>query len=321
MADVRDVDRSQKRKRRTPHLDRRLAALAAPRGGVVARAELLDLGLTRGGIDSRIREGRLHPIFRGVYAVGHPRLAWHGWYHAAILAAGPGAALSHHSAGALWDVRRGERLEVTVPGSRRGTKGLRIHRSTLPPHHVTERDGLPVTTVARTLLDLAEVLDRARLERVWEAADRLQVLDVAAVRRVMDDCPGRRGLRPLGALLGHHCAGAADTRSDLERAFLAVCAAHGVTAPAVNAAAAGHCVDCTWPGHRLVVEIDSWRYHRARDAFDRDRDRDVDLALAGFTVARFTDRMLDREPARVAARVRALLAATATRAATAPGGP
>ncbi len=254
-------------------------------------------------------------IFAGVYAVGHQRLPRHGWLHAAVLAAGPGGALSHHSAGAIWDVRRSERLEVTVTGRRRKRKGLTLHESALPPDHVTTRDGLPVTTVARTLLDLAEVLDRPRLERVWEAADRLQVLDVRAVERVLVDCPGRRGLRPLRKLLDHHCAGAADTRSDLERAFLVVCAAHGIPAPAVNAAAGGHCVDCTWPGHRLVVEIDSWRYHRARDAFDRDRDRDVDLALAGYVVARFTDRMLDREPSRVAARVRALLAATA------PAGP
>ena len=285
----------------------------------MARGELLALGLTRGGIDSRVRRGALHVVLPGVYAVGHPRLARNGWQHAAVLAAGPGAALSHRSAGALWDLRRSDLLEVTVPGQRRVRRSVRVHRSSLPPHHVTVRDGLPVTTVARTLLDLAEVLDRPRLERVWEAADRLQVLDVAAIRRVLGDCPGRHGLRPLGALLGHHRAGADDTRSDLERLFLTVCAAHGLPAPAINAAAGGHCVDCTWSGHGLVVEVDSWRYHRARDAFDRDRDRDVDLALAGFVVARFTDRMLGREPSRVAARVRALLAATAT--ATAPGGP
>jgi len=268
MPDVRDVDRSQKRKRRTPHLDRHLAALVAPRGGVVARSELLDLGLTRGGIDSRVREGRLHPIFRGVHAVGHPLLTRRGWEHAALLAAGPEAVLSHNSAGALWYLRRSERLEVTVSGSRRSVKGLRIHRSVLPPSHVTLRDGLPVTTVARTLLDLAEVLDRPRLDRVWEAADRLQLLDVRAVEQVLADWPGRRGLKPLAALLAHQCAGAADTRSDLERAFLAVCAAHGLPAPAMNASAG-----------------------------------------------------VDREPARVAARVRRLLAATAGAAPTAPGGP
>ena len=317
MRDVPYIDALGERECAAPPIDRRIADLAGARGGVVSRKELLALGLTAGGIDSRVRRGALHRIFAGVYAVGHPLLARNGWYHAAILTAGPGAVLSHHSGGALWDVRRSARLDVTVETRRRGAPRLVMHESKLPPHHVTERDGLPVTTVARTLLDLAEVLDRPRLERVWEAADRLQVLDVRAVERVMADCPGRRGLRPLGTLLRHQCAGAWDTRSDLERAFLAVCAAHGVPAPAVNAAAGGHCVDCTWPGHRLVVEIDSWRYHRARDAFDRDRARDVDLALAGYVVARFTDRMLDREPGRVAERVRALLRATAT----APGGP
>jgi len=321
MTDVRYIDGHSDRRCRSPLLDHQIAKLAARQGGVVARAQLLDLGLAGAGVDTRVRRGRLHVVFAGVYAVGHPLLATRGWYHAAVLAAGPGAALSHHSAGAIWDVRRSARLDVTVPGSRRRRSGLHLHRSDLPPSHVTERDGLPVTTVARTLLDLAECLDRPRLERVWEAADRLQLLDVCAVEQVLADCPGRRGLKPLAGLLAHQCAGAADTRSDLERAFLAVCAAHGLPAPSMNAAAGGHCVDCTWPGHRLVVEIDSWRYHRARDAFDRDRDRDVDLALAGFTVARFTDRMLQGEPGRVAARVRALLAATAapTGAATARG--
>jgi hypothetical protein len=219
-------------------------------------------------------------------------------------------------------VLRSERLHVTSPRGRRGSGRLTTHRAALPPHHVTTRDGLPVTTVARTVLDLAEVLDRPRLERVWEAADRLQLLDVAAVRRVMADCPGRRGLRPLGALLapplrrrpGH----ATGPRAGVPRGL------RGSRHPRAGGERRGRRPLRGLPvaGHRLVAEIDSWRYHRARDAFDRDRDRDVDLALAGRVVARFTDRMLAREPAPVAARVEALLAATAPdRAATAPGAP
>lgn len=157
-----------------------MAALAGWQHGVVAHWQLLGLGLGESGIERRLWEGRLHRVHRNVYAVGHPRIGQRGWWWAAVLAYGPGALLSHRSAAALWGLWRPRGpIDVTAPTGRQGVsrrKGIWIHRCKIDPEERTTRGDIPVTTVARTLFDLAEVADFRRLEQAWEEADRLRLL-------------------------------------------------------------------------------------------------------------------------------------------------
>lgn len=231
---------------------------------------------------------------------------------AAVLACGCNAVLSHRGAASLWElhVGSGAALDVTVSGrSRYGRPGIALHRvRDLCPDDVVRRDGIPVTTVARTLLDLAEVLQPRQLERVFEEAEQLRILDVRAVRQLCRRSPGRRGLRPLAALLARDHLASEDTRSELERRFIDLCRSAGLPRPAVNAVIAGFEVDAVWPSARVVVELDGFRFHRTRAAFERDRVRDAALQLAGYRVLRVTHRRLEKEPVAVAEAVRSLLA-------------
>lgn len=168
------------------------------------------------------------------------------------------------------------------------------------------REGIPVTTVARTLLDLAEVVDMRRLERAFEEAERLRLLDLRVIERTCERNAGRRGLKPLRALLSD-AQPVVDTRSELERRFLTFCRGAQLPPPAVNVIVAGFEVDALWPDRRLVVELDGYAFHRTRAAFERDRARDAALQLAGYRVLRLTARRLGEEPAAVAEAVRRLL--------------
>ena len=193
---------------------------------MIARAQLLGLGFGRGAIRHRTATGRLHVVHREVYAVGHRRLTVYGRWMAAVLACGPNAALSHRSAAALWGLAQasGARVDVTTPrrsGSSR--PGIRLHRvRKMHPHDLAARDGIPVTSVARTLLDLAEIVDRRGLERMLEEAERTRLLDLRAVEQACARGHGRRGLKPLVAHL-RTLRPAPQTRSELERRFLALC--------------------------------------------------------------------------------------------------
>ena len=287
-----------------------IAELAARQHGVVARRQLIEVGFGPGAIDWRRATGRLHVVYRGVYAVGHPRLVGHGRWMAAVLACGDAALLSHQSGGALWEFRpsAGSLVDVTTPRSRAGEPGIRVHRvRTLDPEDRTVRDGIPVTTVARTLLDLAETVSPTQLRRAFEAADRLGLLDMRAIERLRERCRGRRGLKPLAALLATHRRPAPMTRSELECRFLDLCRDERLPAPLVNATVAGMEVDMLWPRQRLVVELDGHAFHRTRAAFERDRVRDAALQQAGHRVVRVTDRRLRAEPAGVAQTVQSLL--------------
>lgn len=231
---------------------------------------------------------------------------------AAVLACGPTALLSHRSAAALWGLRPslGTRVDVTAPGrSRHRQAGIVLHRvRDLHRDDRTQRRGIPVTTVPRVLLDLAEVLRSRELERALEEADRLRILDVRALERLCWRSPGRRGLRPLGELLTEHRLPAPRTRSELERRFLDLCRDARLPRPVVNVVVAGFEVDAVWIGARVVVELDGYAFHRTRAAFERDRVRDTALQLAGYRVLRVTHRRLEAEPAAVTEAVRSLLA-------------
>lgn len=293
--------------------DRAIAELAGRQHGVVARRQLLALGLTKQSVDWRLATLRLHGVHYGVYAVGHRLLTPHGRWLAAVLAAGPGAVLSHRSAAALWQLRpaTGSRVDVTVGVcGRRSRPQIAVHATRNLLHRDrAEQARIPVTSVARTLLDLAEVLSGPQLARAVEEAERLQLMDLHAIEDVCRRGTGRRGLSALGALLNDYRGPAPATRSELERAFLDLCHVHGLPRPLVNQFVAGFEVDAFWPRQRLVVELDGYAFHRTRGAFERDRARDAALQLAGCRVLRFTHRRLEREPAEVAATLRRMLAA------------
>jgi hypothetical protein len=291
-----------------------LAALAGRQHGVVAVGQLYSLGLTDRQLRRMVAQGWLVPVLRGVYGVGYRPLTRPGEWMAALLAMGPGAALSHRSAAALWKIwGEGERriVEVIIPRrhGRQRRAGVKVHRpEVLPAEELTERDGFPVTSAPRTLLDLASSLHGRRLERAIDEAARLglcTVEEMVAVARLARR-PGSRRL--LGAL-GIHEAGSTATRSELEERFLGLCRAHGLPQPDVNVPLLDYIVDFFWPEVRLVVEVDGRATHGTRRAFQADRDRDSRLAVAGYRVVRFTWQDVTRRRAVVADRVRRILAA------------
>jgi very-short-patch-repair endonuclease len=290
-------------------VDWEIARLAERQHGVVALPQLVRLGLSQRAVSHRTAAGRLHRIHRGVYAVGHPVLPRYGRWMAAVLAAGPGAALSHASAAALWEIRptAATRIDVSVPlaGGRAKRPGLRIHRATALRSDETRRHhGIRVTTPARTLVDLASSLPRRALERALDQAEILELFDLRQLDNVIDAHPGQRGAGALAAALGDHHAGTTVTRSALEEAFLALCAAHALERPQTNVRVCGLEVDFLFAAQRLVVEVDGYRFHRTRRAFERDRERDAILARAGYRTLRFTYRQVTAAPAEVAQTIR-----------------
>jgi hypothetical protein len=286
-----------------------IAALASVQGGVISRSQLLVLGLSPTAIARRVQAGRLHPIHRGVYAVGHRVVSAEGRWTAAVLACGSEAVLSHASAAAAWEIRpTAGAIDVTVPlASRVRRPGIRTHRSgTLSPELVTTQRGIPITTPVRTVLDLAAIGVRGRrLEQVLDRAELLRLVDFADVAATVAAHPRRPGSSALDAVLSRYTAGSALTRSELEERFLALCDEFTVPRPNVNSRIEGGIeVDFVWPAARLVVEVDGYAFHRSPTAFEEDRARDVRLVLAGYRVLRFTWTQVTRHPAAVARALR-----------------
>jgi very-short-patch-repair endonuclease/predicted transcriptional regulator of viral defense system len=297
-----------------PPSNEAIARLAGGQYGVVSRAQLRGLALSDGAMTDRCRRGRLHRVHHGVYAVGHTVLGGHGRWLAAVLACGPGAVLSHASAAALWGLRPSAALTVDVTVARGGTRkrpGLRIHRTRSLDGQTTVHEGIPVTTPARTILDLAATLRGRPLERVLDQAENTRLTHVAALDALARAHTGHHGASKLLAALHDHTPGTTLTKSELEERFLALCQNHGLPRPRVNHHVAGLEVDFVFSAHRLAVETDSWRFHRTRAAFERDRERDAILAVAGYRSLRFTHRQLQNEPATVAAALHSCLRTTA----------
>ena len=292
-----------------------IAGLADRQHGVVGRDQLIDLGVPERTIEEWVDGGRLHPVHRGVFAVGHPRIAEHGRRWAAVLAYGPRTLLSHRSAATLWGLaRQGSSLiDVTAPTGRQGIDrrtGIFIHRGRMHPEDRAVRGGIPVTTVARTLFDLAEFVSLKRLESAWEEADRLNLLQLREVEGVCERGYGRRALRPIRRLLADARAPQI-TRSPLEDDFAAFCRQHRLPMPSFNTVVLGYEIDALWPAQLLAAELDSWEFHRHRAAFERDRARDAALQVAGYRTMRITDRRMHREASALAAELRALLGRSA----------
>jgi hypothetical protein len=306
----------------TRERDRQVAELARRQRGMVTRVQLIMLGLSHRVIDDWIARGRLHVIHRGVYVLGHRALAPGGAWMAAVLASGADAVLSHRSAAAHWELRRSAagRVDVTVPGrsGRLGQRGIVLHRSsTLSTTEVTRHAGIPVTSVARTLVDLAEVVAPRALERAVEQAEIVRRLDAHTLEAVIAAHPRRPGCVRMRRVLDAYAVGTALTRSELEELVLSICARAGLPRPEVNRRVAGLEVDFLWREQRLVAEADSRRYHATRLAFERDRERDAWLLLHGLRVVRLTERRLTSDPRGVADLLAALLG---TRVSSSPPG-
>jgi very-short-patch-repair endonuclease len=218
---------------------------------------------------------------------------------AAVLALGPGALLSHRSAAALWGLRQdGWKTDITVPAQKRDRRFVRVHRAKLHPDEITREDGIPVTTVARTLLDLAPVLDEDQLLKTIEESERRQLFDLRAVEAVLTRAGHRPGTPALRTVLAEY-RDPPPTRSDLERAFLALLRTTDLPEPHVNVRVEGFEVDALWPRSRLVVELDGRGYHSSPRAFEADRARDAVLQRAGYRVVRITHHRLRADPAGV----------------------
>lgn len=292
-------------------IDVRIAAVAERQGGVVARVQLLALGLSRDAIGRRVRAGRLHIVHRGVYAVGHRLLGVVGKRWAAVLACGEGAVLSDASAGAAWELAAyaGAMVHVTVPGPAGRTRraAIAVHRRRLAADEATWLDGLPITTPQRTLLDLAAAgIGRRRLEAALHHAEHALRIDWRGMRHLLGRYAGRPGVPLLEASLARYVP--ADTRSELERIVLALCDEHGIPRPRVNVVVEGAVRDFYWPHANLVVEADSFTWHHSPSAMNDDRERDVALTLAGVRFLRFTYEQCTRRAGYVR---RAILAALA----------
>jgi very-short-patch-repair endonuclease len=286
--------------------DAQIARLADRQHGVVATWQLLALGLTYQDIHYRAKNGRLHRIHRGVYAVGYRKLTRHGHWMAAVLAYGPDAVLSHRSAAALWGIGPGFwKIEVTTPHGKPSRKGTRAHVGALHPEDITAHDGIPVTSVSRTIVDLAAHRDHDQLTRLVEDADRRQWLDGRALDRAIERRPHAAGSRRLKRVLATY-RGPADTRSKLERDFRALIANNGLPEPQYNALVAGLTVDVYWPRWKLVVELDGEPYHSSPRSFETDRIRDATLQKHDLRVLRVTGERLDNEPEAVVADILAL---------------
>jgi hypothetical protein len=292
-----------------------VAKLAQRQWGVLARSQLAALGVSRHTVDHWLRAGRLHRLHQGVYAVGHAALRAEGRRLAAVLACGPGAVLSHRTAAAHWGLLRTDqtRIDVTAPRGRHGAPGIRLHRSrSLDAQDTTAHQGIPVTTVHRTLLDVAALAREGELERALAQAERLQLYDHAATTDVIARNNGHRGTHVLARATTREPKW---TRNEWEAEFLDLIRKAGLPEPQINdafdAPDHGHCEpDFHWPEHRVIVELDGFETHGTRAAFHADRAKDAALTAAGHRVLRFTR---DDEPAVATQRMRALVPSAGSR--------
>ena len=294
----------------TRPIDRRIADVADRQFGVVALTQLHALGATRWDIDERVRQGRLFRVYRGVYSVGRRAIAREGWWLAATLTAH--AHLSHRSAAALLEIgKQADLVEVTVPttSGRPRRRGLVIHRtSSLPKDEATSHRGIPVTTTARTLLDLAEVVPRRALERALDEAQFRRRFHLERALAVTARHPGRLGAKRLTRALDEHVIGSTRTNEGLEETVFALIRAAGLPDPLVKQRIGPYEVDFLWPEARLIIEADDRASHERLSTFESDRKRDAYLDDAGYRVRRVTWRMVTREPEAVIAMIRRLLA-------------
>jgi len=301
-------------KEQTRSPDSQIGLLAGRQYGVVTRTQLTGLGLGEDAIDARLARGRLHRLHRGVYAVGHTVVPREGRWLAAVLRVGQGAVLSHGSAAELWGVRREAvrgRIDVSAPRPTRSPPGIRRRYLQLAPGEATMRRGVPVTTLARTLLDIASETSPEGLEGAIREAEYLHRFRLGDLEDLLERHPGRRGTRTVKNCLSRLGRGPRGrTRSKLEARFAALLSRTDLPQPGLNVPLelGGRKIeaDCLWRQHRLIVELDGGEAHRTRVAFETDRERDRRLQAASWRVIRVTWRQLEH-PAALLADLRRLL--------------
>jgi Protein of unknown function (DUF559) len=278
-----------------------LWTLANQQHGVVTRGQLLELGFSPDAIKHRIWKGRLHPVWRGVYAVGRPELGRHGMWMAAVLSCGSRAVLSHLSAAALWKIGAEEsgQMEVSVPAPADPSgRAIIVHRrSGLNSEQVTRSHGIPVTTPVCTLIDLAPRLSGDALEAAVNEADKCDLVHHETLCAELGGFPPRPGVGILKRVLDRRTFALTD--SQLERRFLPLARSAGLPPPQTGEWVNGFKVDFYWPDLGLVVETDGLRYHRTPAQQSRDRVRDQAHTAAGLTTLRFTHAQVAYEPRHV----------------------
>ena len=288
-----------------------MLGLAAQQHWVLTTRELVALGFSEGQIAHRVRLGLLHRRYRGVYAIGRPQLSFEGECRAAVAACGRGSAICDCSSLRLWGLRASlGAIHVSIPRGRDGHPGLRIHRPRLlPPDEIVDRHGIAVTSVARTLLDVAASASVDRLGRLMHEADVQRVLDLRDVWATLERHPWHRGRTRLEAALATEVA---PTRSGLEDAYLQISREAEVPPPLVNR----HVwsvdrleeVDFHWPRQRVVVEVDGARYHSTRWRRRKDAEKTARLRAAGWLVRRFSEMEIRFARSAVVVETRRLLA-------------
>jgi very-short-patch-repair endonuclease len=287
-----------------------LLELATRQHGVVSTRQLKTLGYGRNSASKANRVGRLRRIHRGVYAVGYQPLTWEGRCMAAVLAARPAVA-SHLSAGWLWGLlpSRPGTIHVTAPTSGRAKRVFVVHFAALTWQDLSEAKGIPVTSLARTKLDLAATLSMSQLIRVLERSEKREIFDLSALDELLARTVGHSGHGRLRAALAiYRDLDPAFERSKLERRFRRLVKKAGLPVPAMNFNVLGYELDAYWEPERFVVELDVYETHGSHAAFERDRLRQEDLKLKGVEMIRVTGPRLDREPEAIVKRVAAHLA-------------
>jgi very-short-patch-repair endonuclease len=303
---------------RTRDDDREIAGLARVQYGVLGRTQLTKAGFKKDAISVRLRTGRLHRVHAGVYSVIDRRLLTRqGWWMAAVLASGPDAVLSHHTAAALWGIRptSRSRIDVTVPYRSRSSKAFCRHVSHVPEDERTKEEGIPVTSVHRTMFDLSATASIDEVIAMIKEAEYRNLWDRLSLWDLLDRYPAKRGSRNLRFALKRITEEPAGRRrSKLEERFAPFLRRYRLPLPRFNdwilLDPKPYRVDCHWPQRRLIVELDGWEGHSSRSAFQDDRARDRALKVAGYSVIHLTWAQLDSEPAQIAADLRKLLGRT-----------
>jgi very-short-patch-repair endonuclease len=305
-------------KGRTPRVHRSLAELATRQHGVVSTKQLLSLGYSLDATSDAFINARLHRLHQGVYSVGHRRLTWYSHCWAGILGAEANetdevvwpAVASHGSAAYLWGLYRYApgTIDVTAPIRRRAKRQFRVHFSSiLVPEDREVREGIPLTSVPRTLMDLAIRARPEQLDRLLERAEEKDLLDVAAVEALLDRAGGHRGRVRLRRALALYQPDPAFTRSRFEKRFRWLVRAAGLPDPSMNFNVHGYELDAYWPALRFAVELDLFETHGSRAAFERDRLRHEELKLLGIEMIRVTRPRLQSEPEAVIRNLATLL--------------
>ena len=273
--------------------DRAVLAVARRRHGVMTVIQLVEAGLSHDAVLHRVKQGWLRRMHRGVYLLG-PLETPYSRALAAVLACGHGALLSHHSAAVLWGFVAPpmHAIHVSVGSDVRSRDGIRVHRTTIHPADARTKHGIPVTSPARTLLDVAATTPR-ELDRALNEAHVLRLVTDLSLNEQFSRYPGHRGtaalreaIRPEPKL----------TRSEAERRALELIGRARLPEPETNVKVAGHEVDLLWRAERLIVEVDGYAFHSMRRSFEHDRRRDQVLLARGYRVMRVTWRQLSDEP-------------------------